>query len=180
MSKKILILCASPRRGGNSETLADEFARGATEAGNSVRKIALGEKKINYCKACYACAENGECVQKDDMAEIIDKMISADVIVFATPVYFYSMSGQMKVLIDRTVGSYMQMKNKEVYFILTCWDGKKENLQGTVEALRGFTRDCLEGTKERGILYGTGLANADEAAKNKAKMNEAFEMGRTV
>lgn len=114
------------------------------------------------------------------MAEIIDKMISADVIVFATPVYFYSMSGQMKVLIDRTVGSYMQMKNKEVYFILTCWDGKKENLQGTVEALRGFTRDCLEGTKERGILYGTGLANADEAAKNKAKMNEAFEMGRTV
>jgi len=180
MAKRVLIICSSPRKGGNSETLADEFARGAGDAGHSVKKIALYDKKINFCRACYACAESGECVQKDDMADIIDKMIGADVIVLATPVYFYSMSGQMKVLIDRTVGSYMQMKNKEVYFILTCWDGDKAHVEGTVEALRGFTRDCLEGTKERGIIFGTGLANAGEAAKNKDKMREAYEMGKAV
>ena len=70
MSKKVLVLSASPRRGGNSDTLCDQFMLGAAEAGNQVEKINLQYNKINFCLGCMDCQSNGgECVQKDDMAE---------------------------------------------------------------------------------------------------------------
>ncbi len=72
MKKRVLLLSASPRKGGNSDTLCDEFARGASEAGNNVEKIRIAERKIGYCTACYACKKNHECVQKDDMAEVLN------------------------------------------------------------------------------------------------------------
>ena len=102
--KKILILSASPRLNGNSDLLAKSFQKGAEESGNNVEFIELAQKKIGYCHGCYYCAAHeGHCCQKDDAEAIVDKMIAADVIVFATPTYFYSMAGQLKVLIDRTV-----------------------------------------------------------------------------
>lgn len=92
--KKVLVLSSSPRKGGNSDILCDEFILGAKESGNDVEKIFLKDKKINYCVACEYCTKNnGICIQKDDMAEILDKMVKADVIVMATPVYFYTMNG---------------------------------------------------------------------------------------
>ena len=98
MSKKVLIISASPRKGGNSETLADEFARGAKEAGNIVEKISLYDKTIGFCKGCLACLKRGRCVIQDDAVEIASKMHEADVLVFATPVYYYSVSGQLKTM----------------------------------------------------------------------------------
>ncbi|BBB92552.1 MAG TPA: flavodoxin family protein [Methylomusa anaerophila] len=92
MSKTVLILSSSPRRGGNSDLLCDQFMLGAKEAGNKAEKIFLRDKKINYCVGCEACQGNvGNCVQQDDMTEILEKMITADVVVMATPVYFYTM-----------------------------------------------------------------------------------------
>ena len=104
MNKNVLILSGSPRNGGNSDLLCDEFMRGALESGNQVEKIRVAEKKIGYCKACYYCRQSGGvCAIKDDMAEVLQKMIDADVIVLASPVYFYSIDAQLKALIDRTV-----------------------------------------------------------------------------
>ena len=74
MDKKVLILSASPRKGGNSETLCAEFTRGAEESGNTVEMVRLHGKKMGFCTACYACKKTGKCVQKDDVAEILDKM----------------------------------------------------------------------------------------------------------
>ncbi len=91
MSKRVLILSSSPRKGGNSDTLCDQFMKGATEAKHQVDIVRLAEKNINYCTGCYACARTGRCSQKDDMADILDRMMAADVIVMATPVYFYTM-----------------------------------------------------------------------------------------
>ena len=88
MSKKVLILSASPRKGGNSDLLCGQFAKGAEEAGHQVEKIRVQEKKIAPCLACYGCRGTGICVQRDDMAAILDKMVTADVLVLATPVYF--------------------------------------------------------------------------------------------
>lgn len=91
--KNILILSSSPRRGGNSDTLCDEFLRGACDAEHAVEKIFLRDKKIGYCTGCSTCSLHGKpCPQHDDMPEILDKMVAADVIVMATPVYFYTMS----------------------------------------------------------------------------------------
>lgn len=80
MSKKVLILSASPRKDGNSDLLCDQFAKGAEEAGHQVEKLRVQEKKIALCLACYGCRNTGVCVQKDDMVEILEKMVKADVL----------------------------------------------------------------------------------------------------
>jgi len=179
MSKKVLELSASPRKGGNSDLLCDQFMRGAREAGNQVEKICLSNKRINYCIGCGACQGNGgKCVQKDDMAEVLDKMIAANVIVMATPVYFYTMNAQMKTLIDRTCSRYTEIRNKDFYFIVAAADSSKRAMERTLEGFRAFT-SCLSRAKEKGIIYGTGAWNIGDIKKSDA-MNKAFEMGKTV
>ena len=108
MAKKVLILSSSPRRGGNSDRLCDRFMAGAQQAGHEVEKIFLKDRRIGYCTGCGACYGGaGPCPQKDDAAGVIGKMVEADVIVMATPVYFYTLSAQMKTLIDRCCARYL-------------------------------------------------------------------------
>ena len=179
MTKKVLILSASPRKGGNSDLLCDHFIQGAKESGNQVEKIFLRDKRINHCIACGACQGNGgRCVQKDDMAEVLDKMIAADVIVMATPVYFYTMNGQTKTLIDRTYSRYTEISNKEMYFIVTAADGRKQAMERTLEGFRGFT-SCLQGAQEKGIIYGIGAWKLGDIKGSKA-MTQAYNMGKKV
>ena len=179
MSKNVLVLSASPRKGGNSDLLCDEFVKGALEAGYQAEKIFVNDKKINYCTGCGACIDRGKgCSQKDDMPEILEKMIAADVIVMATPVYFYTMNGQMKTLIDRTCSRYTEIKGKDFYFIVTAADGSKQKMERTLEEFRGFT-SCLSGAKEKGIIYGTGAWHVGDI-KGKPAMKEAGEMGEKV
>lgn len=179
MTKKVLVLSASPRRGGNSDLLCDQFMLGAKEAGNQAEKIFLRDKRISHCIACGACQGNGgTCVQKDDMAEVLDKMIAADVIVMATPVYFYTMNGQIKTLIDRTYARYTKISNKEMYFIVTAADSRKQAMERTLEGFRGFTT-CLPGAREKGTIYGTGAWKIGDIKGSKA-MSQAYEMGIKV
>ena len=179
MSKKVLVLSASPRKGGNSDLLCDQFMLGAQEAGNQAEKIFFKDKNINYCIACDTCQKNGgTCAQNDDMAEVMDKMAAADVIVMATPVYFYTMNAQLKTLIDRTYARYTAISNKDMYFILTAANPQKEAMERTVEGFRGFT-SCLSGANEKGIIYGTGAWNIGDIKGSEAMM-EAYEMGKNV
>lgn len=177
--KNVLIISASPRKGGNSDTLCDRFAQGAEESGHKVEKVFLTAKNIGYCRGCGVCNSTHKCVQKDDMAEILGKMVGADVIVLATPVYFYSMDGQMKTFIDRTVPRYTEISNKDFYFIMTAADTQKANLERTMEAFRGFTEDCLDGAREAGIIYGTGAWQMGEIQSTTA-YEQAYEMGRNI
>lgn len=101
MSKKVLIISTSPRKNGNSAKLAEEFRKGAAEAGNEVDFISLHDKTISFCKGCFACLETHRCVIHDDADIIREKMQYSNVIVFATPIYYYEMSGQMKTMLDR-------------------------------------------------------------------------------
>jgi multimeric flavodoxin WrbA len=113
--RRVLVFSASPRKGGNSDTLCDGFIKGAQNAGNAVEKIRVPERKIGYCLGCYYCKDHeGRCVLNDDMGEILQKIIDADVLVFATPVYFYSMNAQLKTLIDRTVARWTEIANKDL------------------------------------------------------------------
>lgn len=178
MSKKVLILSGSPRKAGNSDLLCDEFMRGATEAGNEVEKIRVAEKKIDYCSACYYCKDTGLCAKKDDMADILQKMIDADVIVLSSPVYFYSIDAQLKTVIDRTVARWTEVKDKEFYYIITCADNENKAQKRTIECFRGYA-DCVEGAKEMGIIYGTGVYEKGEI-KNSPAYKEAYEMGLSI
>lgn len=177
MGKKILILSGSPRNGGNSETLCAQFTKGAQEAGHTVELIRLHTKKLGFCTACYACKKTGICVQKDDMAEILEKMGAADVIVLSTPVYFYQMTAQMKTLIDRTMASYYDqtLAGKEFYFIVTAAEDKPA-LERTMDGLKGLT-DCVPHAKVRGRIYGAGAWQLGDIQGNPA-LEEAYEMGR--
>lgn len=177
--KKVLIISASPRKNGNSDILCDRFAQGARERGHKTEKVFLASKVIGYCSGCGVCNSTHRCVQKDDVADILDQMVSADVIVLATPVYFYSMDGQMKTFIDRTVPRYTEIQNKDFYFIMTAADTEKANLRRTMETFRGFTEDCLTGAKEAGIIYGTGAWQTGEI-KTTQSYDEAYEMGRNI
>ena len=176
MAKNVVVLSGSPRRGGNSDLLCDRFEEGACDAGNKVEKIFLRDKKINYCTGCGTCFNgNKPCPQKDDMAGVLAKMIAADVIVMATPVYFYTMNAQMKTLIDRTCARYTEINNKEFYFIITAADENKKSLERTLEEFRGFTL-CLDNAKEKGIIYGTGVWEKAEVI-DKPHMKASYQMG---
>lgn len=177
MSKKVLILSGSPRKGGNSDLLCDEFARGAEKAGHLVEKIHVQDLKIGGCLACYGCRGTHVCVQKDDMAQILEKMIAADVIVLATPVYFYSLDGQMKTMIDRTLPRYTEIRDKDFYFIATAAAGARA-IQRTMDALEGFT-DCLPGAKVKGRILGGGVYQKGEV-KESHYMKEAYQMGENI
>lgn len=178
MCKKILVLSGSPRKGGNSDTLCDQFIKGASEAGNEVEKVYLRDKKINYCTGCGTCNLQKPCPQKDDAAEVIDKMVKADVIVMATPVYFYTLSAQMKTLIDRTCPRYTEISGKDFYFIATMAETDKRMIERTFESLRGFT-DCLEDPHEKGTIAAIGVWQKGEV-NDKPYMQQAYEMGKAV
>ena len=179
MSKKVLIFSGSPRRGGNSDILCNQFLIGAADAGNEAEKIFIRDKNINYCLACGTCYEKKEpCVYGDDMPDIIEKMINADVIVMATPVWFYAMSGQLKVLIDRTIARFLEIRDKDMYFILTAHNEKRDSMERVLEGFRGYMA-CLPGAKEKGVVCGLGVFAAGEINTMPA-MQEAYEMGRSV
>lgn len=175
---KVLAISSSPRKGGNSDLLCSRFLEGAAQAGHSVEKIRLAELDIHPCTACCGCGETHVCVQTDGMAEVLDKVIGADVIVLAVPVYFYSMAAQMKILIDRCFARYTEIKNKCFYFIITAADPQHTAADGTVAGLRGFLR-CLPGAEEKGIIYGTGAWDKGDALRHPA-YEKALELGKSV
>ncbi|MDD3795072.1 MAG: flavodoxin family protein [Lachnospiraceae bacterium] len=178
MNKNVLILSGSPRKGGNSDLMCDQFLKGAQESGNQVEKIFLRSKKVAPCNACYYCKNGGQCAIKDDMTEILDKMQAADVIVMASPVYFYSIDAQMKAVIDRSVARWTNIPNKEFYYIMTAAEDSADVMDCTLECFRGFAR-CLNGSKEMGVVYGKGVYEAG-AIQGMPAMQKAYEMGRQV
>lgn len=178
MSKNILILSGSPRKGGNSDLLCDQFLAGAIEAGHNGEKIFLQDKELHYCIACEGCRSQGLCWQKDDMAEILEKMIAADVLVLASPVYFYTIDAQMKTLIDRCVARYTEIVNKELYYIITAADTSQARMERTVECFRGFA-DCLDGAVEKGVVYGVGAWKKGDVRQTTA-FRAAWDMGKNI
>ena len=177
-SMKVLAVSGSPRKGGNSDVLCDRFLEGAKEAGHKVEKINLAGKNISPCIACYACRDDGACVFKDDMPEILDKLIDADVIVLAAPVYFYSMNAQMKIMIDRCLPRYTEIRDKDFYFIVSAADPEHSAADGTIEGLRGYLR-CLPGAAEKGIIYGTGTWDKGDVYKHPS-FDQAYQTGKEV
>ncbi|MBQ2895349.1 MAG: flavodoxin family protein [Oscillospiraceae bacterium] len=178
--KKVLIISSSPRKGGNSDMLCARFAQGARESGHRVEKVFLREKFIPYCTGCGYCFTSHKCSLKDDdMSLLLDAMLAADVIVLATPVYFYNMSAQLKAFIDRCAPCYREMYNKEFYYILTSTDDDKKHIERAVDAIRSFTLDCLPGAVERGIVYGVGVSKVGQV-KDSSAWQEAYKLGKTI
>lgn len=175
---KVVAISGSPRIGGNSDILCDEFLKGAKEKGNEIAKINLASSNIHPCIACYGCKGDGKCVIEDDMTKILEILIEADVILLATPVYFYSMDAQMKIMIDRSLARYQEIKNKKFYFAVTAADPNHEAMDATIGGLKGYT-DCLPGAEVIDVLFGTGAWEKGDILKLPV-LGQAYEMGKSI
>lgn len=175
---KVLAISASPRKGGNSDVLCDQFLKGASDAGHTVQKINLAKVDISPCTACYGCRNTHHCVKRDDMELILQELINADVIVLATPVYFYSMDAQMKIMIDRCLPRYLEIKNKDFYYIITAADPEHSAADETIAGLRGYLR-CLPGATEKSIIFGTGTWDKGDAYQHPS-FQKAYEIGKAL
>ena len=179
MGKKILVISASFRKGSNSDMLADEFIRGAEEKGHAVEKIHLSEKTISFCKGCLACQKTGKCVINDDAVEIAEKMKNSDVIVFATPIYYYEMSGQMETMLDRANPLYVSdYAFRDVYMLMTAADDDEKTVDNAVNGLKGWIV-CFPKAKLAGYVFGGGVNEQREVSGHLA-MNQAYEMGLAI
>lgn len=180
MSKKVLILSTSLRGKSNSAILAREFERGAAEAGNDVEFLSLSGKKLAFCVGCLTCQKTGKCILPDDANAIAEKIRQAEVLVFATPVYYYSMSGQMKTLLDRCNCLYgSDYAFREVYLLATAADDDEHAMDGTVTGVEGWLA-CFEKASLAGVLRGIGLDAPGQAAERDELKARAYAMGQQV
>lgn len=179
MNKEILVISTSPRSGGNSDTLAEEWIRGAREAGNHVEKVTLYDKTIGFCRGCLTCQSTQHCVIQDDAGTIVQRMEKADVLVFATPIYYYGMSGQMKTLLDRANPLYSaDYRFREVYLLSAAAEEDEHTADGAVAGLQGWI-DCFEKARLAGTVFAGGVTSVGEIQGHPA-LKQAYEMGRQV
>ena len=179
MCKNVLILSSSPRKGGNSETLAAAFAKGAQEAGNQVETVYLREKQYGFCKGCLACQKLGHCVIKDDAVEIAAKMHDADVLVFATPVYYYSVSGQLKTMLDRANPLFgTDYAFTKAYLLATAAEDGQETVAGSEKAVQGWV-DCFDRCELAGTVFAGGVTDVGEIVGHPA-LEKAHQMGKEI
>lgn len=179
MSKKVLIISTSLRGNSNSEALAHEFAKGAKDAGHEVTEITLRDKKIGFCKGCFACLKLGHCVINDDAVEIAEMMHDAQVLVFATPIYYYEMSGQMKTMLDRANPLYgTDYAFTDVYFLSTAAEDEEDVDSRALSGMEGWI-SCFDRAKLAGSVFAGGVNDAGEIAGHPA-LRKAYEMGKVL
>lgn len=181
MSKKIIILNGSPRKKGNTSALVRSFAEGAESAGNVVTEFLLDNMDIHGCKGCFGGGKNPDspCVQKDDMDKIYPVYREADIVVLATPLYYWSMSGQLKCAFDRLFAvaecdpNYSNPKKESVLLMAAEGCGFEETV---------YWYDCLEkhiGWKSIGkVLCGGVMAVGD--IEGKKELQDAYELGKSI
>lgn len=177
--KKVLVISSSLRHGSNSEALAKEFARGAREAGNDVELITLRGKDIKFCIGCLSCQKTQKCVIKDDAPEIVAKMHDADVICFASPIYYYEMAGQLKTLLDRGNPLYPSDYHfRDIYMLTSAAEDEESTPERAVTGLTGWI-DCFEKAKLAGTVFAGGV-NAPNEIKGHPSLAKAYEMGKQI
>ena len=177
--KRVIIISTSLRRGSNSDKLADKFVEGAKATGNDVEIISLTGKNIQFCKGCLACQQLGKCVINDDVNAIMAKVLEADVVAWATPIYYYEMSGQMKTLIDRMNAMYpLDYKFRDVYLLTTAAEDEEYVPKRAEAGLTGWI-ECYPKSRLAGTLFCGGV-NAPNEIEGNNKLQEAYEMGKNV
>lgn len=179
MKKSVLIISSSPRKGGNSEALAAEFSKGALEAGNQVETVYLREKQYGFCRGCLACQGRGRCVIRDDAVEIAAKMHDSDVLVFATPVYYYSVCGQLKTMLDRANPLFeTDYRFTSAYLLATAAEDEPETFDGTVKDIRGWV-DCFDRCTLAGTILAGGVHGIGEIVGHAA-LERAYQAGKML
>lgn len=180
MSKSVVVVSSTMCKGGNSELLAEEFAKGARESGNHVEMIYLRDLEIRFCFGCLACQTVGNCVIDDGASKVMEKIRSADVLVFSTPVYYYAMCGQLKTFLDRMNPIYAAGHIfKEVYLLATAADTEPAAMDGAIKEIQGWI-DCFEGVRLAGVVRGNGVDRLGAIKEHADILKEAYRYGKMI
>lgn len=176
---KIVVLEGSPNKNGSSNLLAERFICGAKEAGHSVDVIDAAHANIRPCIGCIHCGYEGPCSQNDDMNEIRQKILGSDMIVFVTPLYYYGMSAQLKILIDRfcAFNSSIQRKQMKSALLAAAWNGDN----WTFEALEAHYKTLVRylNLKDQGMVLGKGCGTPS-MTKSSVYPDKAYELGKKI
>ena len=176
---KVLIISSSLRDGSNSQALADAFAEGASDAGHITEKITLKGKDIRFCIGCLSCQKNGRCFIDDDAQEIVRKMHDADVLAFASPIYYFGISGQLKTLLDRANPLYGgDYHFRSVYLLLTAAEDSESTPEKAVECIRGWV-DCFERASLASTIFAGGVNERNEISGHEA-LGYAYSTARAI
>ena len=186
-SKKVLVLLGSPRKKGNSTTLAQQMTKGAESMGAQVETLYLNGLKISPCQGCYACQQEGSpgCAVDDDMQTVYPKLLESDAWVIASPVYWFSMSAQTKIFMDRCfamsrdTAEQSPFFNKRIAIAMSYGDSDAFN-SGCVNALRSF-QDAYNyvGARIVGMVYGSA-EKPGEIESNSGLMQQAEDLGKKL
>ncbi len=186
---KVLGIMGSPRFGGNSDMLLDSALKGAEEGGAEFEKIRLCDLNIFPCRECHGCDETGVCVEKDDMQDLYPKLIAADRLILASPIFFMGVSAQTKVMIDRcqciwnkryrlnqVIGKGREFRSG--FFISVSGSDNPENFVGAIKTVKAFFA-TLDFTYEKELLIG-GVDKFGAITDNHSALDEAREQGRKM
>ncbi len=167
------------RKNGNSDMLAGAFARGAEEAGNEVETVSLVDKRIAFCRGCFACQKTGRCIIDDDAVSVTEKISDAEVVVWATPIYYYEMTGQMKTMIDRANALFVKdYQFRDVYMLSTAAEEDASACERAITGLKGWIA-CFPKSRFAGSVFAGGVTDKGDITGSKA-LDEAYDMGRNV
>ncbi len=184
-NKSVLVVLGSPRRKGNSAILAKQIAKGARGCGAKVKTIFLQDLAIAPCRGCFACQKPGArgCIRRDDMQPIYRELRNSDAWILASPVYWFTMSAQLKIFMDRCFallgGGENVFRGKKIAIAMSFGD-RDAFTSGCVNALRTF-QDAYGYVEAKivGVVYGSAM-QAGEISKNRALMKEAEEIGAAL
>ncbi|MCR4812530.1 MAG: flavodoxin family protein [Bacteroidales bacterium] len=177
--KKVVVISTSLRTGSNSHALAEQFAKGAEAAGHQVQLVTLRGKDIRFCVGCLSCQQTGACIFKDDVPAIMESVLNADVVCWATPIYYYEMSGQMKTLIDRMNAMFPKdYRFRDIYLLTTAAENAPHVWQRAEGGLTGWI-DCFGKSQLKGHVFCGSVGAPNDIAGNP-KLQQAYQLGMGV
>ena len=180
MGKNVLVISSSLRITSNSAVLAHEIVRGAADAGNDAEFLSLVDKDLNFCTGCMACQKSHSCVINDDATAITEKVKCSDVLVFATPISYYEMSGQLKTMLDRMNPIYGDdYKFREVYLVCTAADDDPQTPDRAANGIRGWV-SCFDKAEFKEVLFCGGVDGPGDVMSRRDYMEQAYMLGRRL
>lgn len=175
---KILVLTGSPRKNGNSNTLADNFIKGAAEAGHEIVRFDAAQKNVHPCIACNNCGMNGPCVFKDDFEFVRQHIVDADMVVFATPMYYFGFSAQLKTVIDRFYAVNGQIHRPKKAVLLMTYANTAAEEAEPIKKHYDILLNYL-GWKDAGQIIAPGVWPAG-AINGTEYPKQAYELGKSI
>ncbi len=176
---KIVVIKGSPHKKGSSNMLAEQFIKGARETGHTIIEMDAAHMDMHPCLGCEHCGMNGECVQKDDNRVIRDALLGSDMVVFVTPIYYFGMSAQLKLVIDRFYSYTTRLSGKglKAALIAAAWDSNEDVMPYTAEHYKKLCR--YMNFENVGMILGTGCGSP-AMTKSTSHMQAAYELGKSI